>query len=248
MRAAGRRGGGAGSARARSPRAATLRRCTPRHSNNRRRAPPARRCCSVLAFIVKTMMTQFFQVDIEGWENLDQTKTPSAVMVANHQSAIDSLIFGYLWSHNFKVRARAGDGRGRRLRAAACARAGRLPLDARGVRASAARPRDVMSGCLRESAGWRAPTHCARVSAPAPGAPRCRRPSRTSSCTCPASACACGLQGTCPSSAATRRRGHGACEGRARVRDRGEMPVSMYTWRPTPLHRGVRARTRGLVQ
>ena len=60
----------------------------------------------MLAFIVQNMMTPFFQVDIEGWENLDQTKTPSAVMVANHQSAIDSLIFGYLWRHNFKVRAR----------------------------------------------------------------------------------------------------------------------------------------------
>jgi 1-acyl-sn-glycerol-3-phosphate acyltransferase len=87
----------------------------------------------VLAFIVKTMMTQFFQVDIEGWENLDQTKTPSAVMVANHQSAIDSLIFGYLWSHNFTVRARARRRRAARAAPAGCrlcARAGRLPLRA----------------------------------------------------------------------------------------------------------------------
>ena len=58
----------------------------------------------LLAFSVKLMMMPFFDLEIIGAENLDQAKTPSAVMVANHQSAVDSLIFGYLWRHNFRVR------------------------------------------------------------------------------------------------------------------------------------------------
>lgn len=52
------------------------------------------------------MMLPFFDVEIIGAENLNQAAVPSAVMVSNHQSAVDSLIFGYLWRHNFRVRAR----------------------------------------------------------------------------------------------------------------------------------------------
>lgn len=32
-------------------------------------------------------------------------------MVSNHQSAVDSLIYGYLWDHNFRVRAQAAAAR-----------------------------------------------------------------------------------------------------------------------------------------
>jgi hypothetical protein len=41
---------------------------------------------------------------LQGKEHLDQTKTPKAVMVANHQSALDAFIFGDLWRVNFRVR------------------------------------------------------------------------------------------------------------------------------------------------
>lgn len=61
--------------------------------------------CRLLAYLVKLMMLPFFDVEIIGRENLDQKAVPAAVMVSNHQSAVDSLIFGYLWDHNFRVRA-----------------------------------------------------------------------------------------------------------------------------------------------
>lgn len=65
--------------------------------------PMLRPAHSLLAFCVKLMMLPFFDVTIIGAENLDQNAVPSAVMVSNHQSAVDSLIFGYLWYHNFRA-------------------------------------------------------------------------------------------------------------------------------------------------
>ena len=49
------------------------------------------------------MLLPFVSVRVIGREHLNRSVTPAAVMVSNHQSAVDAFIFGELWWHNFRV-------------------------------------------------------------------------------------------------------------------------------------------------